>query len=530
MWNSHHFKSRIDTIVALLFLISACNWPILQASETPSLPPAVAPSVQSGVSTPPAGSRQLNMVIDGPVRTLPSNILGASAEALIEHLMDNPAKVAAIHQTAPGVIRFPGGSQSNYYDWQTGLLQMNPQANSSAYYKFWANIAPKIARSFPAGVTMEAYAQFASQTGSQVILVPNLETSNINAQVSWFKQLAADNSLPQNIELGNEFYIAMAGDPNVMSQWPNEPASLAVMQQYEAALRPIVGSGAKFAIQSAGSSFAILTTNPTPFQKRLLDWDKALAPADWFQAVTIHLYPDPVQMGAEAGNPGPDRLFQLLMGRADAGVQRALSDLAARMPGKEIWITEWSPRGGNYGDLVSHPERVPPQMTAQLVARETLAILRQGAVTKSLFFTLSADSTSPFQMYVKDPNGNYLPMPATVVLQWFNEAANGTSTFQRVVDKDSQQVTALGKFSENYRPVEGGLFHSTKQTVLILQNSSTDTIWYDPQLPYPARSELLVADNFTDPTPAAAQIQTLNPNGPIVLPPYSIARLIWNNP
>jgi hypothetical protein len=524
---------RVWLALPLLFVLQAAcilSRPVVGAS----VPATTVQSIEPAPLTPPAGVQTLHLIDSGRARQLPGNILGASVEALIEHLLDSPRKIAAIQQTAPGVTRFPGGSQSNYYNWQTGLLDFSPLPDSSPYYKFWAGVAPKIARAFPGGVRMEQYHPFATQIGADVILVPNLETSSVSEQTAWFTQLAADHSLPKNIELGNEFYIAMANDPNVLRKWPDEPASQAVMQQYEEALRPIVGQGAKFAIQSAGSRFYILPDTTSRFQQRLLAWDNSLAPADWFQAVTIHLYPVPGEMIQRAGTSDPNQRFALFMGRADDGVDRALNDLAARLPGKEIWITEWSPRGGNFADTFGNPDLVPPQMNAQLVARETLAFLRHPEVTRALYFTLNADANSVFRAYVADANGNYLPMPVAVVLQWFDEAANKGSTFQRVVEADSQPVTGLGEFSESYQPVEGGSFRSDAGTTLILQNASPKPRWYDPtqqgQQPHPKRVELLQANNFSDLSHAAAQVQTLDPDAPVMIPPFSLLRVVWNVP
>jgi hypothetical protein len=525
-------------LLAVLFMACSLSNAPMPAASAPSTPipatPLAAPALPPAIVTAPAGARLLTLTSAVPSRQLPENILGGSVEALIEHLLDNSQKIAAIQQTAPAVIRFPGGSQSNYYDWQTGLLDFSPLPDSSPYYKFWAGVAPKIARAFPNGVHMEQYQSLADQIGADVILVPNLETSSVSQQVAWFTQLAAQQALPKTIELGNEFYIAMAGDPNVMRIWPDEPTALAVMKQYEQALQPVVGAGAKFAVQSAGAAFTILPKTTSSFQQRLQAWDNALAPADWFQAVTIHLYPDPAQMIQQAGNPGPDRQFQLFMGRADAGVDRALNDLAARLPGKEIWITEWSPRGGNFANTFGQPDLVPPQMNAQLVARETLAFLRHPAVTRALYFTLNADSNSVFRAYVQDSFGNYLPMPATLVLQWFDQAANDNSTFQRVVDDSSQPVSGLGEFSESYNPVEGGLFTSARATTLIIQNASAEARWYDPgtlgQAADPASVELLVADNFTSAEHGPARVQSLDPHASILIPPFSIVRLVWSTP
>jgi hypothetical protein len=497
---------------------------------------AVLLTVVPATAAPPAdNARPLRLRAEGPMRVLPPKLLGASAESLIEHLIDTPAKVQAIQATAPGVIRFPGGSQANYYDWRTGLLEFHPQANSSAYYKFWSAAAPKIARAMPKGVSMEEYARFASAINADVILVPNLETSTVDDQVEWLKRLAAAGCLPKDIELGNEFWIAMAGDPNVMAKWPDEPRSMAEMKRFADALRPVVGAGAKLAVQAAGAAFTIKADRPLRFQKRLLDWDAALKPEDWFQAVTVHLYPDPHELAERAGNPAPEELFALLMGRADAGVDRALDDLARRLPGKEIWITEWSPRGGNFTDL-DQRDFVTQAMAFQLVARETMSILRHPAVTRSLYFTLGCDTSLGLRAYVRT-GSSYAPLPATLVLQWFDEAANAGASFQRLVDADTPAVTGLGEFAESFRPVEGVRFASPSGSVVIVQNASAeyriidaarllDAAQINSGRP-PARAELLVAGDFSDQRRLPASPQALAPDKPLVLPPYSLARLVW---
>ncbi len=480
--------------------------------------------------------RPLVLGFVGETRQLPDRILGASVEALIEHILDDPVKVAALAKTAPADVRFPGGSQSNYYDWRTGLLNFDAQPNSSPYLKYWAGVAPKIARAFPNGVKMEQYAPVASQIGASVILVPNLETSTVDEQVTWFKQLAAEHILPSTIELGNEFYIAMAGDPASMRRWPDEPAALAVMQKYETALRPIAGAGSQFAIQSAASAFNIPANTNRPFQRRQVAWDAALAPEPWFDAVTIHLYPDPEAMAASVPNATTQQLFDLFMAHGDAGVDRVLDDVARRVPGKQIWITEWSPRGGNPADLTNpnYYELVPPPMRAELIARYELAFLRHPAVTKALYFMLNFTDGSVFQEYVRNADGQYAPMDTAVVLGWFDNAANGGSSFQRVVESSAQIVTGLGPFKESYRPVEGGLFKSNRQTVLILQNGSAEARVYDPSQggtkPWPSEVDLLDTSELTAEAHVAAQVTLPNASQPVVLPPYSLARLVWALP
>ncbi len=71
-------------------------------------------------------ARPLVLEKSGRERPLPQRLLGASAEAEIEHLVDDPRKVTALKELDLAFVRFPGGSQSNFYDWRTGLLEFPP--------------------------------------------------------------------------------------------------------------------------------------------------------------------------------------------------------------------------------------------------------------------------------------------------------------------------------------------------------------------------------------------------------------------
>ncbi|MFZ1041287.1 MAG: hypothetical protein WCA79_08955 [Anaerolineales bacterium] len=521
------FPSRVPTESASLAVFSSGVNAAYVASERDIKDSPAAPSASLATTGTP-----LHLKFIGQVRPLPSKIFGANADAGSEQLLNDPLKIQAIAQTAPADLRFPGGTQSNYYDWHDGLPHVPPQPNSSSYYKLWVNLAQYYARQHPSGAYYEQYVPFAQQVGgADIFLVPNLETSTISDQTAWFQKLASEKMTPQFIELGNEFWVAMGDDPNVVKIWPNQPFSTNTMHQYEEAFAPIVGPDAKFAIQASGASFKYQPNDPSPFVQRLIQWDATLTPADWFQAVTVHLYPDPDKMSAEAGKPTRDRLFQLLMGRSDQGIDRVLDYIASKLPGKEIWVTEWSPRGGNPTDL-NDPSKdlVTPDMQAHLMTRTMLAMLRHPEMTKALYFSLNSTAGSDLQAYIL-VNGKYLPTSFAVVLQWFDQAANGGGTFQRVEDASGTPITGLGPFSESYLPVEGGVFQSASHTTLILQNASSQPYVYDAteggQKPVPSQVQMIVASNFDATAHTPAQITTLNPNQTIVLPPLSIVRIVW---
>jgi hypothetical protein len=430
-------------------------------------------------------------------------------------------------------VRFPGGTESNYYDWRTGLPAIQVFPNSSTYTRFWAAVIPGIDRAFPNGISMADYRLFADAIGAETLIVPNLETSSVADQAAWFQEMSAAGQLSQHIELGNEFYIAMLDDPNVIAKWPNEPYSLGVTRRYLRAFRRYLPPGTRVAVQSAGSAFYVPANTTDPFLQRQLQWDAALAPAPWFQAVTVHLYPDPSEV---VGKPlsGPPhtqaaaaRILSAMMARADQGVDRVLSDLEQRVPGKEIWVTEWNPRGPNPDG--SHDATTPP-MLMQLTTRMTLAYLRHPAVTAALYFMLNFDPNEPFALYLPDGAGGFQPTPMAVVLQWLNQAANGGASYLAYAERGGVPISGGGAWPEAYSPVEAALFKSAAQATLLLQNASPSPRQWNPGalgLGNPREIATISLPILTDTTRPAPPVQSLATGPGVVIPPYSVTRVVW---
>ena len=481
-------------------------------------------------------AKPLILEASGLERQLPERLLGASSEALIEHLIDDPNKVAALKEMDLAFVRFPGGSQANYYNWRTGLLDMTLTPQSSQYMRFWAEIAPKIRNSFPNGVKIAEYTKFAKQVGAEVVLVPNLETSNIAEQVEWFRQMKAAEIVPSHIELGNEFWIAMGFDPDVLKRWPDEPSSMRIMKSYCDALRPYFPPGARVAVQSAASAFWLRGNPVRPAGRRLRQWDLDLKPAPWFDAVTIHPYPriDMImgEQGATQGWHQPQKamkLFQTLLAHCDQGTDRVVEDLEQRLPDKEIWVTEWNTRGADY-QIKDEPS---PSMHIQLVSRMTFALLRHREVTMSLFFTLNFLRHGPAGgVFQSNGQGSYQPMPHVLALRWFNEAANGGATFQRFLEPGARRIPGGGALAESYLEIEAGLFRKPKSITLIIQNcSAEERVFRLPRMvseKIPSQVETLSTPDLTSTSASVTPMsQSVEAGGEVHIPAYSITRIIW---
>jgi len=482
--------------------------------------------------------RPLALVPIGEPRALPERILGASASPFWERLIDDPAKVSAVKSLHLAYTRFPGGSYSNYYDWKRGLFSLDPKPDSSVYYRMFWKLSEVVARNIPRGISLEQYKAFSDSVGAGIVMVPNLETASVEDQAEWFKHLAAQGTVPVRIELGNEFWIAMGLDPEVMKRWPDGPSSLRLMRRYLDAFKPYLPKGAKVAVQAAAApSFGEPYMRGAVMQ-RLRRWDESLKPEPWFDAVTVHLYPRLNealgQRGATEDEITPriaQRNLRVLMARVDDGTDQILREIGRRVPGKEIWVTEWSPRGASPAVISNQADPTTPAMMLQLVTRMSLALLRNPQVTISQFYAIFFLPNSPFHAFLPG-KGGYQPVPATAALRWLNEAANGGVAMQRFQEAGNPRISGGGVRTESYGAVEGALFRGRERTTFILQNVSADsrvwTVGKDLNLGTPSRVERMAMPDISDATPRVARVETAEPSMDMPAPPYSVTRIIWN--
>jgi hypothetical protein len=493
--------------------------------------PVYAVLVTAGFS---ASAEPRTLQPGGTPRQLHTPIFGASTTVFYEHLLDNPAKIAALKTMSIGLDRFPGGSDANFYNWRTGLIEVQAHPNSSSYIQFWAKAAARIAQGMPQGVTLEQFDAFSRQIGAEVVLVPNLESLSVADQVEWFKRLAHAGIVPKRIELGNEYWVAMGNDPTSMARWPDEPTTMRIMKSYVDALKPYFPPNAKVAVQAAEGAIDIRGGR---FGQRLKQWDEDLRPEPWYDAVTMHLYPRlrDVMGNAEAGTtrPTPDNALprlKAMMARSDAGIERILQGMERRLPGKEIWITEWNARGVNPVVQRGADEPMSPAMEMLATTRMALVQLRHPAVTASLFFSL-AFTERQHAMFVSDGRGRFVPVPTAAALRWLNEAANAGGTFQRVVQAGARPVAGGGAQDESYFPVEGGLFQSGTRTTLILENASNDTFSFDPAtlMPNkrPSKVEFMSTPDLSDTATLPARIGAGDAGGAIGVAAFSVTRVVW---
>jgi hypothetical protein len=220
--------------------------------------------------------------------------------------------------------------------------------------------------------------------------------------------------------------------------------------------------------------------------------------------------------------------FRAMMARVDGGVERVLRNTERRLPGKEIWITEWNPRGVDH----TQPDPFNAAENMHLVTKMTLTYLRHPSVTMSIFFMLSYSVNSHNKLFLPAGDGTYMPTPTAVVLRWFNEAANGGSSYQGYIEAAGMRIKGGGLWPEDFAPVEAALFRAKDHTTLIVQNATPEARALDlTQVvggAQPVSRERLASADLPDRAGVAASPQrTGQPSGPLLIPAYSVCRLIF---
>ncbi len=142
---------------------------------------------------------------DSP-RPLSSSFFGFNNNALRVPSWQSPDFVRAVRLLNPSTIRFPGGTESNYWNWRGGGLidAFRGEEKQGFTYSFSPqdrNYTASKLKDFRHGLEL---------TNTKPIFVLNLSTSNLTSQLEMLRT-AKNLGLPiQYIELGNELYLDVA--------------------------------------------------------------------------------------------------------------------------------------------------------------------------------------------------------------------------------------------------------------------------------------------------------------------------------
>lgn len=272
------------------------------------------------------GAVQISM--QRPFRTMPDHPVCFNVNTLIVDQWDNPGLLAAAKKLNIDLLRIPGGTVANYWDWKRGGIQV-AQGSRSAMPKQFRQA--RIAR-YQSG-KIENYSALFEATGADGILVLNMLTSNIKDQMEFIGK-AIDRGLPiKYVELGNEFY----GDqPLYRRTFPSAESYAQAATKWADAIHK------RFPDLKIG----IVGVNPrignSKGELRLTKWNRILIEESLphADALTLHEYQNRKGLRNISRPDEVDRLFNGLFVSSGELLDEATGP--GFPAGKELWVTEYN--------------------------------------------------------------------------------------------------------------------------------------------------------------------------------------------
>lgn len=467
--------------------------------------------------------------LSNSTRSLSPNFFCTNNNALRVTDWSDPNFVRAVNRLKPSMIRFPGGTVANYWDWHHGgLIEAFREGKDDFFYSFSVKDSQ-----FNDG-TLRNFRQGLDLTNTEPVLVLNMSTSDLESQLEMLRT-AKEEGLPiKYIELGNELYIDVEDNREIFPQ-PKDYAERA--SEWISAIK------AEF----PQAKIAVVGVIPSPKKpERLQAWNQSLIPQTLSKAdaIVLHIYAGHA-LGKKADNRQTYPFFdpadtKIILGQPFVKWQRVRDYPQFQLlpSDRQIWITEYNLfEDIFYGDGKGKKPKVMGSWAHGLFAiTMSLLFLEESRVeficNHQLINNFNFGSILPKTNSFIDPvTGLALAEPYSLsasgsALSMFGNAIDGMNQATAIEFDDAH--TALGHNEFEYPTLYGWKFTNQKQQNSLILNLSNryKTIEISSLIDRNARYETI----FGSPRDLIAKPGTLKQktgraNRTMILPPYSVTKI-----
>lgn len=439
-------------------------------------------------------------------RFIPKLINGINQNWFVESPVTYNYVQEAFDRIGTNLVRFPGGTVANYYDWET--FAPDWEAGTQVYGGNAEQLNQIKSRFETLVQTLDPITTIRTfnQHGKQVILTLNVFSNTPEQIAIGLNKIKAAGLTPKYFELGNEMHAHMPMQPYFQK-------SKAVAQKVKTIFpNAQIGLVARVGLWRPGAD---------------RDWPETDNPPneDWFDAVIFHPY-----MSSGSQMPPAQQINHILF---DPAVR--LGDLVSRVntkyPGKKLWLTEWNIwETFNEGFFMTNTYAY-----AVFHYNFLLSMLKYPAITianhhilwtsRSWQFALLIPKKSIVYQYYNQntnpPNNTYsfdqffAKSPAFWPMEWIGQAFRAYNRFTRV---ENDIITAVYFFNENM-PDQGSI-------AIINKTADTQNVTFSDVGTVP-RTASVMAEKWLAPNSESAEIRprTKPVTNAVTLAPYAIAYL-----
>jgi hypothetical protein len=313
-----NWKMRLLYTLTLVLSFAACKKTDPPVSSSPPPPTLVADRItdislsSTGVKTPK---------------------LGFMSNYLNKPSWRNQSFIDSVRKLGLEIIRYPGGTESQYFDWQTGRsIPATSWGPSGLQNHGFIGTVPHV--SYP----LSELKYFYDQTGVKPIFCLNLLTKNLSDQLQML-QTAQSLGIPvEYIELGNELYFA---DADFVAKYPTPNDYVSDIKNNWIPTLTSSFPAARLAVIGSFDLNVDLNGNPVP--ARISTWNNAvLSQIATNHAITFHYYLPPNT--TTLSNPVVPQALAASFKHWTTLKQATLAIVPA---GRDVYITEYNLNDGN---------------------------------------------------------------------------------------------------------------------------------------------------------------------------------------
>ncbi len=328
----------------------------------------------------------------------PSGVqFGANVNALFweSHYADTRL-LGAVRSLGRPVVRLPGGTEADYFDWSLGRPVDACRYGSCRTWDNAQLTPPGLFQRFGTfrNSTSAGFAAFARDVDGTLMLVANTVTASVDDNVRWISAVRAAGGATPLIELANEPYFGQVeGTDNTQRLFPTAAAHVAYVKRLAAALR-LLAPTARFAYPAFVPRVDIASSAPaTGHDARMLTWNEQILAAGIatdVDAFALHFYPRlPGRRGASDAE-----YLRALAGYAESYWRATLAQpqWTALPAAKRLWITELN------ASFTDAPELVGTWMHGLIQSQLMLLMLQDPRVDVLLQHMLTGNA--PWQAVV----------------------------------------------------------------------------------------------------------------------------------
>ncbi|MFY7733425.1 MAG: T9SS type A sorting domain-containing protein [Bacteroidia bacterium] len=372
----------------------------------------------------------------------------------------NQSFIDSVQKLNLQLIRYPGGTESQYFDWQTGRsVPASLWTNGTLFNHSYIGTAPHI--SYP----LSELHYFYQQTGIKPVFCLNMLTKTLSNQIQML-QTAASLGIPVHyIELGNELYFNVTDFTN---KYPNPiDYVLDVKNNWIPQLSSLFPN-AKIAVIGSYDGLTDLNNNTVP--PRIYTWNDTLfAQNVGADGITFHYYIPPNT--TTLSNPN---ITQALAAPFKHWQTMKINTVDKVTNGMECWITEYNLNDGNqttYSIASSWTHGLyTAALFSQMLEEPKITMLLNHQITGSPAFA-SLASYTPFG----DTLTNRLTAEGNA-MRLIHQAVKGNNTATKLNFSNNPTITVNTTY---YPSLIGWVFDNGADKELYLLNLSNTNFTLD---------------------------------------------------